>query len=80
MASSTATMFRSSERVRAEQRRGNGGDATADDSVDADSPRGLGGEGGADGVAGLARSGSSVRRTPWFALSSTLHIRLRAST
>eukprot|EP00965_Chrysotila_dentata_P096820 3199939-Pleurochrysis_carterae.AAC.1 len=77
MASSTATMFKSSERVRAEQRRGNGGEATGDGSVDADSPCGLGGDGGAEGVAALARSDSSARRTPWLALSSTLHIRLR---
>eukprot|EP00965_Chrysotila_dentata_P046473 1544511-Pleurochrysis_carterae.AAC.1 len=80
MASSTATMFKSSERVRAEQRCANGGDAMAADSVDAGPPCGPGGEGGAEGVAALARSGSRVRRTPWLALSSTLHDRLRAST
>eukprot|EP00965_Chrysotila_dentata_P120622 3988659-Pleurochrysis_carterae.AAC.1 len=67
MASSTTTVFESNEKARAEQRRGDGDGAAADDTADAGSSRGLGGEGGAEGVAALARSGSSVRRTPWLA-------------
>eukprot|EP00965_Chrysotila_dentata_P143287 4734414-Pleurochrysis_carterae.AAC.1 len=67
MASSTTTAFESNEKARAVQRRGDGGGAAADDTVDAHSPCGLGGEGGAEGAAALARSGSSARRTPWLA-------------
>eukprot|EP00965_Chrysotila_dentata_P130357 4310264-Pleurochrysis_carterae.AAC.1 len=73
-------MFKNSERVRTEQRCANGGDATAEDPVDAVPPGGSGGEGGAEGVAASARSGSRARRTPRLALSSMLHDRLRLST
>eukprot|EP00965_Chrysotila_dentata_P180835 5969334-Pleurochrysis_carterae.AAC.1 len=86
IASSTAVTFRSNAKVRTEQLCVSVGDATrlsrgaVDECVDAGRHGDPGGDGGADGVAAPARSGSRVRRTQRLALFPMEHDCLSTST